>query len=246
MWETEHRSEAPELMDDPAAGGRELTEALRQLRVINRLLGAAWPTLEGVSRLWREADRPARLTVLDAGSGSGDQCRLLLRWARVRGVDLRVILTDLNPETCREAARQFQSEPRVGVRCQDLLTLQPGSADIVTASMVLHHFPTHDLPRALMALRRGARLGVVINDLHRHWLAWRFIGLATRVLSGNRMIRHDAPLSVLRGFTAADLERLKQIPGLHEIRWQWRPLFRYLLLLPGAAGGDGGRGGAHA
>lgn len=227
------RAEQPERMDDRSIGGAELAEALRQLSWINRLLGAAWVTWEGVVRFWREAGRPARLHLLDVGAGSGDINRLLLRWADRAGVALSITLLDIHPETCAHAARQFQGDPQISVEQGDLLRLAPGRADIVTASLVLHHLPTAQLPGALLGLKRAARLGVVINDLHRHPFAASFIGGATRLLSRNPMIRHDAPLSVRRGFRAADLDALRQVDGLDGLRYRWRPFFRYLITLPG-------------
>ena len=59
MWpDLTQRSAALELMDDLTIGGDELAEALRELRAINRVLGSAWLTLEGVLRLWHAAGRP--------------------------------------------------------------------------------------------------------------------------------------------------------------------------------------------
>jgi SAM-dependent methyltransferase len=224
------RSEAAELMDDRAIGGAELAEALRQLRWINRLSGAGWPTVEGVDRLWRRAGRPARLSVLDVGAGSGDQTLLLLRWAAWRSVELRVTLVDIHPETCAQARALFRAEPRVDVLCADLLGLAPRCADVVTAALFTHHFASAALPEVFAALARASRLGAVVNDLHRHWLAWGFILVATRLLSRNRMIRNDAPLSVRRGFTARELDALAAHPQLHGLRYSWRPLFRWLIV----------------
>jgi SAM-dependent methyltransferase len=226
------RSAAEELMDDRSIGGAELEGALRELRVINRVLASARPTVEGVERLWRAAGCPRRLSLLDVGAGSGDGCRALLRWAERRGVALAITLVDIHPETCAEAARFFQGEPRVSVRQGDLFDLPPGSADIVTAVFLLHHFPDALLGRALEALARAARIGVVVNDLHRSRVAWAAIRLATAALSRNRMIRHDAPLSVARGFRAADLRRLRALPGLERLWFAWRPMYRWLVVIP--------------
>jgi hypothetical protein len=54
----------------------------------------------------------------------------------------------------------------------------------------------------------------------------------TRLFSRNRLIRHDAPLSVQRGFRPADFERLRDLPDLRGLRYRWRPLFRYLVIVP--------------
>lgn len=234
---TRTRSEQTERMDDLAIGGRELAEALVQLRWINRALGAAWPTLEGVVGFWRQAGRPTSLTLVDVGAGSGDLNRLLLRWADWQGVSLQITLVDHHPETCTHAAELHKHEPRVAVEQGDLFQLAPGCADLVTASLLLHHVATADLPDALLAMRQAARLGVVINDLHRHPAAEWLIGAATRLLSRNAMIRSDAPLSVRRGFRRSEWDLLRLHPGLEGLRYHWRPFFRYLVTLPGSAGG---------
>ena len=234
MWPNlRQRSADLELMDDLTIGGAELREALRQLQVINAALGAARPTLEGVARFWRTAGKPTSLTVLDVGAGSGDLSRALLGWADRHGVRMQVVLADINPETCAAAADAHRGEPRVTVVCSDLLQLALRPVDVVTAALFTHHFSQGQLPTVYRTMVGAARHGVVVNDLHRHWLAWVGIWLATRLLSRNRMIRHDAPLSVRRGFRTADLHRLRAEPGLDGLRWMWRPLFRYLILVPG-------------
>jgi len=235
MWrwpDLTHRSEQLELMDDRFIAGGELVETLAQLRWINWLLGATWPTLEGVSRLWRRAGQPAKLSILDVGAGSGDINRRLLNWATRQKIQLSLILVDIHPDTCRVAAAYYRGEPRVQVIQGDVFQLAPHCADIVTASLFLHHFPADQVPVVLQTMRQAARVGVVVNDLHRHRLAWASIWAATHFLSQNRLIRHDAPLSVCRGFRSADFNRLQALPELAGLTYAWRPLFRYLVIIP--------------
>jgi 2-polyprenyl-3-methyl-5-hydroxy-6-metoxy-1,4-benzoquinol methylase len=234
MWawpDLTQRSESLELMDDLSIGGAELAETLAQLRWINRLLGAAWPTLEGVSRLWRLAGRPAQLSILDVGAGSGDINRRLLNWATRHHIRLNLTLVDIHPDTCTVAAAYYRDELRVQVQQGDIFQLASQQADIVTASLFLHHFPAVQVPDVLQAMLHAARLGVVINDLHRHWLAWAGILAATHLLSQNRLIRHDAPLSVRRGFRSADFRQLQKLPELAGLTYTWRPFFRYLVMI---------------
>ncbi|WP_331436768.1 methyltransferase domain-containing protein [Gordoniibacillus kamchatkensis] len=196
------RDETMELMDDLARGGEELLQAHRHLHLLNRLFAAAGPAVYGVDRLWRECGRPSELTVLDIGAGSGGINRRLLRWADANGIGLRLVLVDVAAEACAAARASFADEPRVEVRQGSLFELAADSADIVTASQFAHHFMGEELPAAVRRMAAASRLGVVLADIHRHWLAYAAVWLVTR-LSPNRYIRHDGPLSVRAAFAAA-------------------------------------------
>jgi 2-polyprenyl-3-methyl-5-hydroxy-6-metoxy-1,4-benzoquinol methylase len=226
------RVERAELMDDFTAGGATLRQAHRQLRCLNRLFGAASPALYGVQRLWRECGSPRRLHLLDIGAGSGDVNRRMLRWAAANGVKLRITLVDKAEEACAEARAYYAAEPQVDVRRSDLFELSAGCADIVTASQFAHHFANEELPTVVERMLTAARLGIVVNDIHRHPAAWAAVWLASR-LSANRYIRHDAPLSVAKGFRGADWELLgERLEGVGAVlQYRWRPLFRYAVLV---------------
>ncbi|WP_426446316.1 methyltransferase domain-containing protein [Paenibacillus sp. S-38] len=226
----------PELMDDFSEGGEDLREALRHLRRLNRVFRAAAPTLYGVRRLWEGAGRPKTFSVLDAGAGSGDVNRRLLSWAETGGIDMRITLADITQEACDEAAALYKDEPRIEVRRCDVLALEEGCADVVTASQFLHHFDRTELPGVVGRMLQGARYGVVINDIHRHWIPWSAVWLASRVLSRNRYIRHDGPLSVAKGFRAGDWECLKEQLGSEAFHYTWVPLFRYAVVIGRPAG----------
>ena len=227
------RSRADERMDDRSIRGPELVGALRELRVINTLLLGFWPTLEGVVRLWSADGKPRRLTIVDVGAGSGDVNRMVLWWATWQRVDLHLILVDIHPDTCHVAAAYYANEGRVTVVQGDITRLPFRRCDVVTASFVLHHFVSEEIPGILEELLSVARLGVVVNDLHRHAFAWLFIAAATRLLSRNRMMLSDAPLSVQRGFRRADFVALRSSPALRGIRFGWRPFFRYMVIVSG-------------
>ncbi|WP_284646605.1 methyltransferase domain-containing protein [Paenibacillus silviterrae] len=222
------RSLVPEFMDDFSQGGDSLREALKHLRRLNRLFAAAGPTLYGVERLWREAGCPAALSLLDIGAGSGDINQRLLRWADKHGIQLRILLMDITEEACTEARLLYKGEPRVEVVQGDVFALKTACADVVTASQFLHHFSPEEVPAVVRHLLGAARYGVVINDIHRHPVAWGAVWLATRLLSRNRYIRHDGPLSVAKGFRSGDWKELQVTLGFHtQLHYTWRPLFRY-------------------
>ncbi len=226
------RSPLPELMDDFTKGGAELTEALVHLRRLNRIFGAPGPALYGVSKLWESLGRPRRLTVLDVGAGSGDINLRLLRWARKQGVQMNVILTDVTEEALAESKRLFRGEPRVTFERSDLFDLPSRCADVVTASQFAHHFDSERLPRVIGRMLDVSSTGIVINDIHRHWIAWSAVWLVTRLVSANRYIRHDGPLSVAKGFRRSDFHDAAKKLSIPNMTVSWRPLFRYSVIIP--------------
>lgn len=219
-------------MDDFSKGGAELREALVHLRRLNRIFGAAGPVVYGVKRLWERLGRPLRLTILDVGAGSGDINRSVLRWARRQGVEVKVILADVTAEARAEAERLYRDEPRVTFLQCDLFDLPSCHADLVTASQFAHHFHPDDLPLMVKRMLDVSRSGIVINDIHRHWIPWTAVWLVTRLISANRYIRHDGPLSVAKGFRGADFREVARHLGIQTMKVNWRPLFRYSVIIP--------------
>ncbi|MNW02593.1 hypothetical protein D3C71_1984040 [compost metagenome] len=54
----------------------------------------------------------------------------------------------------------------------------------------------------------------------------------TRMISRNRYIRHDGPLSVAKGFKGSDWQELKQSLQADAMTYTWKPLFRYSVVIP--------------
>ncbi|USB31685.1 methyltransferase domain-containing protein [Paenibacillus sp. YPG26] len=228
------RAQEDELMDDFSMGGEELSEALQHLRRLNTIFPAAGPVLHGVEKLWILKGRPASLSILDVGAGSGDINSKLLKWAAQRGISMHITLVDMTKEACDEARRLFQKEPRVEVWQGNVKELAEGSADIVTGSQFLHHFDGDELIDMVFHMLKASKYGVVINDIHRHRVSYTAVWLMTRMISRNRYIRHDGPLSVAKGFKARDWQELKTQLNHGTLTYDWKPLFRYCVVIPKA------------
>jgi hypothetical protein len=78
---------------------------------------------------------------------------------------------------------------------------------------------------------RQARLGIVINDLHRHPIAYHSIKILTRLFAKSPLIRHDAPLSVARGFSREELDKIMQKAGITSYTISWRWAWRWLVII---------------
>lgn len=226
------RAQEAELMDDFSEGGDELCEALKHLRRLNRLFAAPGPIRAGVNKLWNAIGCPDTLSILDVGAGSGDVNRKLLQWSDRKGIRLSLTLVDMTEEACDEARRLFRHEPRVRVLRADVRALPEASADIVTASQFVHHFDGQQLVDIVSRMLQASVYGVVIGDIHRHPVPYAAVWLATRIMSRNRYIRHDGPLSVAKGFKGSDWEALKMRLDTGMMTYEWKPLFRYSVVIP--------------
>lgn len=227
----DRRSNEPEVMDDLDAAQTTLRRTLHELRLVNQYLGGHATSLKAFTTLSWPADRPLR--VLDVGTGGADFPEALVRWADRTGRAVHVDAVDLNAEALRCAEHDLDAHlPPYLRRCIDLkvgdaLSVD-GTYDVAHASLFLHHLSDEDAARLLARLRERAPV-VVINDLHRHPLAYASIRALGQLGGATAMFRHDGPLSVLRAFRREELLTLAQRAGLTpEVSWHWA--FRWLLV----------------
>jgi len=233
-WLVPQRRHDPELMDLPDNPAPVLERALADLQQVNRWFGGRRVLLRAVRPYLRDA-AGGSLELLDVGTGGADLPLTLIDEARRLGCDLSVTAIDRDRTTASIAADRTRRQPRVRVVCADALELPfaAGSFDLVTASMFLHHFEHEGIVRLLTAFRRLARRAVVVNDLRRHRVPWAFIALTARITARQRMFVHDAPLSVLRGFTPRELRLAARDSGAAGMRLEHCWPYRMLLVLPG-------------
>ena len=225
---TKERSNELELMDDLSIQGEELELTLAEIERINRAFGGYAPSLEALESLLPPGTQ--RVRVLDVGTGSADLPRRMVEWGRRRGIDVRVKAIDLAETTVARARRLSRSHPEIDVALTDLFDVSE-EFDVVHAALVLHHFPGGSASRAIEKMFAISRWGVVVNDLHRHFIAWASIKLITRLFAKSRLVKNDGPLSVRRGFTREDLEAICRDAGVPAPELAWRPMFRWRMLI---------------
>jgi SAM-dependent methyltransferase len=205
-----------EILDGPDVDPRLQVRSLADVAMANRLFGGARAVLSEVDRVLRAQDasaaREARdaadarrdaLSLLDVGSGLGDIPAGARRLARRRGRGLECTALDA-VESLARACRERGSAPVCGDARR--LPFADASVDVVTCSQVLHHFADDEAAAVLRELDRVARVRVIVADLRRSWLAVAGIWAASFPLRFHPVSRHDGVVSVLRGFTATELE----------------------------------------
>jgi SAM-dependent methyltransferase len=228
LMDFSRRWQGIEQMDDAGAGGWELERALEELGWINRLLGGHRTALKALARV---APAQKEWTLLDIGTGGGDIPLAAVEWARRRGQYLRVVAVDFNPQVCAWAAKRLAHCPQIHLVQADVgdLPFGPEAFDVVHCGMFLHHFPQKRAADLLGRLFGFCRHALVVNDLHRHPMAYYFTRLFLCWWARSPMVRHDAPLSVLRGFRRDELLQLGVDSGIGEVKVLWQWAFRYMV-----------------
>lgn len=223
------RSDRDEWMDDPTVSDDTLVETVDAVERVGRLTGGRRASLDGLDELVSpDADT---LSILDVGTGNGGIARSFVDWGRRRGIAVEVVGIDLLPAAIRRARQCCGNLNGVHFAHTDLFDIDASRHfDVVHASLVLHHFPGHRALEALDKMGELARLGVVVNDLHRHPLHWMGSKIVIPILTGNRLAIHDGPVSVLRSFQRRELVELAAQSRLTSATVEWRFPFRWLFV----------------
>jgi 2-polyprenyl-3-methyl-5-hydroxy-6-metoxy-1,4-benzoquinol methylase len=226
------RSEAIEIMDDLTCSGNVVDQTLVELEFINKWLGGNAVTVDGLNSILSITSKN-ELRLSDLGCGGGDMLKILATELERRNVSATFTGIDANPNIIEFAKKNSAEFPEIRYEALDILSedFRKREFDLVFATLFFHHFTSTQLIEIFSLLKRQTKVGIVINDLHRHWLAFYSIKLLTSLFSKSSMVRFDAPLSVLRGFKKKELIEILQNAGIqnYTLRWQWA--FRWQLII---------------
>ncbi|NNE33751.1 MAG: methyltransferase domain-containing protein [Rhodothermales bacterium] len=180
-------------------------------------------------------DDRSPITILDLGTGIGDIPIMLVNWALRTGIRIHITATDANAVTMEYA--RAAAYKRLDQGAAELLTFKVADAqslefpddsfDYVIASQLLHHFDEQEATRCVAEMNRVGKHGILINDLHRHPIAYYLIKVIVRVLGMPPMIVNDAPISVHRGFVRDELVKIASSAELRNSSVRWHLPFRW-------------------
>ena len=191
------RVDASEIMDDLGRPDSEFDQAYRELEIINRRLG-------GIRAIQRFLPSKSNLLMLDVAAGACDVSEALL--GRMRA---QIVVLDVNPKGLEFARRSLP------VRGDALeLPFSDDTFDVVMASLFFHHLSDGNCVRVLKNMWRVSRRIVLVNDLHRHPVAYWSIRALVAGFSGSAMVKHDGPVSVLRAFRPHELLQIAKRAGV--------------------------------
>ena len=229
--DTKQRSDQTEIMDDLSLEGPLLRDTLDKLATINKFLGGNNVTLNGLKVLLKNHSKDKPIIIIDLGCGGGDVLRDIAQWGRKKGYIFKLIGIDANADAVYYAQTLSKKYPELSFKQCDIFSedFQKLNFDIALATLFFHHFKESELICFTEQLVKKAKLGVVVNDLHRNRLAYYLYKLITIPIN-NEMIVRDGLTSVLRGFKRKDLITISETIGVkYQIKWKWAFRFQWIL-----------------
>ena len=205
-----------ELLDLDEAPYEEVRASLNDVATVNRYLSGYRVLLYHIKKLLKKHRGNRPFTVLDAATGSADQPVVLVKLARSMGIPIRIIAIDINSKMLKMAKEETSEYSEINlVQCNILaLPFNENSFDLAINNLSLHHFSWGNAIAIIKAIYNSARLGFLINDLHRSRIAHAAIFLLTRIFTRNRLTRYDAPVSVMNAFTPSEFNALAMEAGI--------------------------------
>jgi 2-polyprenyl-3-methyl-5-hydroxy-6-metoxy-1,4-benzoquinol methylase len=224
------RSNELELLDSEHIPVSDLYLNLRELNTINTYLGGHAVTCKALNSF--ELNKEITYTILDIGCGGGDNLISLAKWARKKGISLQLIGVDLKQDCISFAQKQCANYPEISLVCSDYQSFLRKHApfDIIFNALFCHHFKDAQLQELFQLMKEKSKLGFFVNDLHRHPLAYYSIKWITYIFSRSYLVKNDACLSVLRGFSLENLTQLLPVSLYSNSRISWQWAFRWLII----------------
>lgn len=228
------RSVEKEIMDDLDGDGAAMDQALRELEIINLLLGGNNVSTDGLEILLkRKQSNEQPVKIADIGCGGGDILKLMAKWGRKKGIKLELTGIDANPHVVAYAKKNTVNFPEINYQKSDIFSndFKNQQFDIIHCCLFTHHFTDDKLIELFSGLKKQVRIGIIVNDLHRHWFAYYSIKAITKLASKSDMVKNDGPISVLRAFKKEDLKKILHAAGMDNFILAWKWAFRWQLII---------------
>lgn len=218
----------PEMVDRPDADPVLLRGELRNLRIINRYLGGLTAVRRALMPMVTGTGPGDTLQLLDLATGSGDQPVAIARMFRRLGRRVAITAVDSNDTVLAVARAHAAGWGEIQFVHGDIraLTYPDRSFDIVLCSLAIHHLSRAAAVRLLQDMDRLCRVGFIVSDLSRSYLALACAWLYTRGTTTNIMTRSDAIASLFAAFTRDELAGMADDACVGPLEIHGAPFFR--------------------
>ena len=224
------RSLQKEILDGNDIPFWEIARNMKELNFINRFLGGHSITIKGFKKLLQNKKI---ISVCEIGCGGGDNLDSINKFCKKKAIKSLFAGIDINKDCIAHAKKNCKID-NVDFIIADYEVVQFETAKpaIIFSSLFCHHFSDNQLIKMLLWMNKNSTEGFFINDLQRHPVAYYIIKAATKLFSKSRLVKNDAPLSVLRGFKKSEWKEIFKKANIENYTIEWKWAFRYLIIVP--------------
>ncbi len=232
-YSTKYRSTQEEIMDSFDLQGPEMEIMLGDLKTVNKILGGQQVTLEGILTLLEGFSKDEIITVVDIGCGDGNMLRNIAVFGAKHNYKFNLIGVDGNKHIIKLAEEKSASFPNISFKTKDIFSKKAIVSEyhIALCTLFLHHFKNEGIITILKKLSAEAKVGVIVNDLHRSRTAFWLFRLFSSIFIKSKIAKHDGLVSVARGFKRTELTALaNKLPQTtSKVKWKWAFRWQWIL-----------------
>jgi len=225
MIDYSQRSYKKELLDGSDIPFEDIAENMKELEFINAHLGGHAINIKGFKNL---IGNKKKVSVCEIGCGGGDNINALATFCMNNKIEATFTGVDINTE-CIEYAKTKTNNVNFIISDYKFVCFGNNKPDIIFSSLFCHHFTDDELIQMLHWMNKNSMFGFFINDLQRNPLAYYSIKYLTKFFSNSYLVKNDAPLSVLRGFTKLEWKNIFSKSGISNYAIDWKWAFRFLI-----------------
>ena len=223
------RSSQAELLDDFEVKGEDLNRNLEELELVNKWLGGRPILKKGIDLSLKKGFNFNK--VVDLGCGGGDLLEYSHKLLKDKRENIEYLGYDLNKNVLDFANDRVKGDSIKFIQ-QNAMAIDEFKTGntLYLATLFFHHFTETQIIEFLKSFKSTQNSFLIINDLHRHPLAYYSIKVLTQLFSSSKMVKNDAPLSVARAFKRTDWNHIFESAELQPIHFSWEWAFRWLVI----------------
>lgn len=219
----EIRVNKPEFLDAADCDPKLASGSYRLMRLVNRFAGGTRVVKDFLAREISGCDQTRPIRILDIGSGTCDIPLAITKWARKKSLKIEFTCIETNETALKVASENIKKSglDSIELRHESIFELNCRQHfDYIIGSLFFHHFQNEQILTIIEKLRSYVFKGILINDLRRNPIS--FAGCSVLVCLLSKDLKHDALLSIRKGFKSEELFRLLSgVQGAHvEVRNQ--------------------------
>ncbi|MEM6377609.1 MAG: methyltransferase domain-containing protein [Bacteroidota bacterium] len=230
------RAQEAEIIDDFDLAGTEIEQTFDSIEKVNIWLGGNQVFVDSLKKVLRHPNLRNKKKVLlhDLGCGSGDGLVSLAKWSQKEGRDIQFLGLDANPYVVQLARERTKDFTEINFKTQNIFAEDYSLKQVDAASfnLCLHHFESAEINGLLQKCKSEGVQAILINDLHRHWLAYYLFYLVCWVFRSPKIARLDGLLSIRKGFKRRELISMAEdIGAAYQLKWRWAFRWQFILFL---------------